>query len=159
MGWEWEGRHYKERNPDAKGTIVREKSGLRIIPLASALCWNWGKWGNCRRGSRKVMWGQYSKLQYFGHLIQRADSVKDPDVGKDRRQEEKGTTKDEIVEWHHWLNGHEFEQVLVDGEGQRSLVCCSSWGHKESDMTERLKETTNLSVFSAMNTYMYIIYV
>ena len=48
-----------------------------------------------------MMWGQYSKLQYFGHLIQRADSVKDPDVGKDRRQEEKGTTKDEIVEWHH----------------------------------------------------------
>ena len=44
MGWEWEGRHYKERNLDAKGTIVRVESGLRIMPLASAPCWNWGKW-------------------------------------------------------------------------------------------------------------------
>ena len=64
-----------------------------------------------------------------------------------------------MVGWLYQLNGHEFEQVMGDGEGQRSLACYSSWGHKESDTTERLKETTNLSVFSAMNTYMYIIYV
>ena len=82
--------------------------------------------------------------------------VKDPDVGKDRRQEEKGMTEDEIVRWHYWLSGHEFEQVLGDGEGQRSLACCSSWGHNESDTTERLKETTKLSAFSAVNTYMYM---
>ena len=47
------------------------------------------------------------------------------------------TTKDEMVGWHHQLNGHEFEQVLGDGEGQRSLECCSPWGHKESDTTEQ----------------------
>ena len=53
---------------------------------------------------------------------------KDSDAGKDWRQEEKGTTVDEMVGWHHWLNGYEFEQALGDGEGQRSLVCCSPWG-------------------------------
>ena len=60
---------------------------------------------------------------------------KDPDAGKDWRQEEKGMTEDEIVEWHHWLNGYKFEQTLGDSEGQRSLVCCSPWGHKELDTT------------------------
>ena len=62
----------------------------------------------------------------------------DPDLGKERRQEEKGMTVDEMVGWHHWLNGHEFEQALGDGDEQGSLVCCSAWGHKESDMTEWL---------------------
>ena len=47
-------------------------------------------------------------------------------------------TEDEMVAWHHQLNGHEFEQTPGDGEGQGSLACCSPWGHKESDMTERL---------------------
>ena len=63
---------------------------------------------------------------------------KDPDAGKDWRQEEKGTTEDEMVEWHHQLNGHEFEQALRDGEGQGSLACCSPWGQKELDTMERL---------------------
>ena len=49
---------------------------------------------------------------------------------KDRRQEEKGTTEDEMVGWHHRLNGHEFEQALGDSEGQGSLACCSSWGRR-----------------------------
>ena len=53
---------------------------------------------------------------------------KDPDVGKDWRQEEKGTTEDEMVGSHHWLKGHEFEQTLGVGEGQGSLACCSPWG-------------------------------
>ena len=51
-------------------------------------------------------------------------------------QEEKRVTEDEMVEWHHQLNGHEFKQTLGDGEGQGSLVCCSPWGRKESDTTE-----------------------
>ena len=63
---------------------------------------------------------------------------KDPDSGKDWRQE-KGTTEDEIVGWHHQLNGHEFEQALGDRQG--SLVCCSPWGHIDSDTTERLNWT------------------
>ena len=78
------------------------------------------------------------KLQYFGHLTGRTDSlektlmlgkIKD---GRRRRQE------DEMVGWHHRLNGREFEQALGVGDGQGSLVCCSPWGHKELDTTERL---------------------
>ena len=61
---------------------------------------------------------------------------KDPDAGKDWRLEEKGTTEDEMVGWHHWLNGHDFEQAPGVGDGQESLVCCSPWGPKESAMTE-----------------------
>ena len=63
---------------------------------------------------------------------------KDPDAGKDRGQKEKGTIEDEMVGWHHRLNGHEFEQAPGDGEGQESLACCSPWGHKELDRAERL---------------------
>ena len=59
---------------------------------------------------------------------------KDLDAGKDRGQE-KWMTEDEMVGWHHQLNGYEFEQTLGDGVGQGSLVCCSSWGSKVSDMT------------------------
>ena len=68
---------------------------------------------------------------------------KDPDTGKDWRQEEKGTTKDEMVGWHHWLNGHEFEQAQGDGEGHGSLACCRPWGSKELDMTEQLNNNDN----------------
>ena len=63
---------------------------------------------------------------------------KNPDAGKDWRQEEKWATKDEMVGWHHWLDGHEFQQALGVGDGQGCLVCCSPWGHKESAMTEPL---------------------
>ena len=60
---------------------------------------------------------------------------KDPDAGKDWRQEERGATEDEMVEWHHRLYGLEFEQALGDSEEQGSLVCCSSWDHKQTDTT------------------------
>ena len=63
---------------------------------------------------------------------------KDWDVGEDWRQEEKGMTEDEMAWWHHRLDGHEFEWTLGVGDEQGDLVCCSSRGHKESDMTERL---------------------
>ena len=66
---------------------------------------------------------------------------KDPGTGKDRRQEEKGMTEDEMVGWHHRLDGRESEQAPGVGDGQGSLVCCSPWGRKESDMTERLNWT------------------
>ena len=66
---------------------------------------------------------------------------KDLDVGQDRRHEEKGMTEDEMVGWHHWLNGHEFEQAPGVGDGQGILVCCSSWGRKESDTAEWLNWT------------------
>ena len=61
---------------------------------------------------------------------------KDPDAGRDWGQEEKGTTEDEMAGWHHWLDGHELEWTLGDGDGQGGLACCDSWGHKESDTSE-----------------------
>ena len=63
---------------------------------------------------------------------------KDPDAGKDWGQEEKGMTEDEKVRWHHQLSGNEFVWTPGAGDGQGGLACCSSWGHKESDMTEWL---------------------
>ena len=68
---------------------------------------------------------------------------KDCDAGKDWGQE-KRATEDEMVAWHHRLNGHEFEQTPGDSEGQKGLVCYSPWGHKESDMTEWLNNTNNI---------------
>ena len=66
---------------------------------------------------------------------------KDPDTGKEWGQEEKGITEDEVVGWHHWLNGDGFGWTPGVGDRQGSLVCCSSWGHKESDTTARLNWT------------------
>ena len=66
---------------------------------------------------------------------------KDPDAGKDWGQEEKGMTEDEMVGWHHQLNGHEFGWTLGVGDGQGGLACCYPWGSKESDTTEQLKWT------------------
>ena len=66
---------------------------------------------------------------------------KDPDAGKDWGQEEKGMTEEEMVGWHHRLSGHGFGWTPGVGDGQGGLACCSSWGHKESDMTEQLNWT------------------
>ena len=79
--------------------------------------------------------------------MQRASSLgKTLMLGKieGRRRREKETTEVEMVGWHHRLNGHEFEQGLGDGEGQGSLACCSPWGRKELDMTERLNNNKRL---------------
>ena len=70
---------------------------------------------------------------------------KDPAAGNDWRWEGKGTTEDEMVGWHHWLYGHEFEPAPGAGDGQASLVCCSPWDRKESDTTERLNWTEPFS--------------
>ena len=84
-------------------------------------CWSWSS----------NIWPLDVKIQLTG---------KDPDAAKDWRQEEKWATRDEMVGWHHQLNGYEFEQTLGNREGQRSLACCSPWGHTESDMTEWLNK-------------------
>ena len=77
--------------------------------------------------------------------------VKNWFVGKDWRQEEKRMAEDEMIGWHHQLNGHEFRQALGVGDGQGSLACCSPWGHKESDMAERLNWTEQVFVGWSQN--------
>ena len=89
------------------------------------------------------------KFQYSGHLMWRTDPMekkKNPDSGKDWRLEEKGMTENKMVGWHHQLDGHESEQAPEVGDGQGSLVCCSPWGHKESDMAEWLNWTIGVSL-------------
>ena len=81
------------------------------------------------------------KLQYFGHLMQRTDSLeKTLMLGKIEGSRRRGWPR-MMVEWHHWLDEHEFEQALGVGDGQGGLVCCSLWGHKELDTTEWLNWT------------------
>ena len=87
------------------------------------------------------------KLQYFGHLMRRTDSLEKTLMLEKIKQEEKGTTGNEMVEWHHWLNGHEFEQALGVGFGQGSLACFSTRGCKESDMTEWLNWKITLAAW------------
>ena len=85
------------------------------------------------------------KLLYFGHLMcEELTHGKDPGAGKDWGQEEKGTTEDEIVVWHHRLDGCGFGWIPGVLDGQGGLACCGSWGRKESDTTERLNWTKSL---------------
>ena len=80
------------------------------------------------------------KLQYFGPPDAKSWLIwKDPDIRKDWRREEKGTSEGEMVGWHHWINGYGFGWTPGVGDGQGGLMCCSSWGCKESDTTEQLK--------------------
>ena len=96
--------------------------------------------------------GLILKLQYFGHLMGRANSLENKPWCWERwKAGGKGETEDEMFEWYHWLNGHEFEQPPGDGEGQGSLVCCSLWDYKELDMTKPLNTTnepTEIWIFS-----------
>ena len=87
---------------------------------------------NYAEAETPVLWPPHAKSWLIG---------KDSDAGRDWGQEEKGTTKDEMAEWHHRLDGREFEWTPGVGDGQGGLACCDSWGRKESDMTERLNWT------------------
>ena len=104
-----------------------------------------------RRSNQSIL--KEISLEYFGRIDAEAETLilwppdvknwltgKDPDPGKDWRQEEKETTEDEMVGWHHWLNGHEFGWTLGVGDGQGGLECCSPWCRKEY-MTERLNNS------------------
>ena len=79
-----------------------------------------------------IVWPPHAKSWLIG---------KDSDAGSDWGQKEKGKTEDEMAGWHHWLDGHEFEWTPCVGDGQGGLACCTSWGCKESDMTEQLNWT------------------
>ena len=84
-----------------------------------------------------ILWPPHVKSWLIG---------KDSDAGRDWGQEEKGTIEDEMARWHHRLDGHESEWTPGDGDGQGGLACCDSWGHKESDTTEQLNWTEQLTL-------------
>ena len=88
------------------------------------------------------IWNSSSQLDPWGSTLGLGNSkMKDPDARRDWGQEEKGTTEDDMAGWHHWLDGHAFGWTPGVGDGQGGLACCDSWGHKESDTTERLNWT------------------
>ena len=89
-------------------------------------------WRNDAKPEAPVLWPSHAKSWLIG---------KDSDAGRDWGQEEKGTTEDEMAGWHHWLGGHESEWTPGVGDEQGGLVCCDSWGRKESDTTEWLNWT------------------
>ena len=104
-----------------------------IQPVHSTGDQSWVFFGrNDAEAETPILWPPYAKSWLIG---------KDSDAGRDWGQEEKGTTEDEMAGWHHRLNGREFEWSPGIGEGPGGLVCCNSWGCKESDMTEQLNWT------------------
>ena len=104
-----------------------------IQPVHSKGDQSWVFFGrNDAKAETLVLWPPYAKSWLIG---------KDPEAGRDWGQEEKETTDDEMVGWHHRLDGREFAWTPGVGDEQGGLVCCDSWGHKESDMTERLNWT------------------
>ena len=100
--------------------------------------------GNDANAETPVLWPPHAKSWLIG---------KDSDAGRDWGQEEKGTTEDEMVGWHHRLKGRRFGWTPVVGDGQGALVCCNSWGRKESDMTERLNWTELETIALTTQTY------
>ena len=125
-----------------------KKAERRRIDAFKLWCWRrlWRVPWTARRSNQSILKEispEYSleglvlklKLQYFGHLMQRIDSLKRSWCWERLKAEEKGKTEDKMVGWHHLLNGCEFEQALGVDDGQGSLVCCTPWGRKETDRT------------------------
>ena len=118
---------------------------FEIQPVHSEGDQLWDFFGrNDAKAETPVLWPPHAK----SWLIE-----KDSDAGRDGGQEEKGMTEDEMAGWHHWLDGHEFGWTPDVGDGQGGLVCCDSWGCKESDMTERLSWTEWLFFINLAKTW------
>ena len=137
-----------------------------VFPVVRYACENWLMLSNCGTGEdSRVSWTvrrsnqsilketipKYSleelmlKLQYFGHLVWRVKSLEKTLMLGNIEGKGQGVAEHEMFGWHHWLNGHESEQTTGDSEGQESLVCCSLWGHKESDTIERLNNNKKVN--------------
>ena len=107
-----------------------QDSCIKLLSPCSYLIVIWDFFGrNDAKAETPVLWPPHAKSWFIG---------KDPDAGRVWGQEEKGTTEDEMAEWHHWLDGRESQWTLGVGDGQGGLACCDSWGRKESNMTEWL---------------------
>ena len=131
------------------------RHSLANLCIAKVDCWDTTKihskgdqsWAFFGRNDAKAetpgLWPSHAESWLIG---------KDSDAGRDWGQEEKGTTENEMAGWHHWLDGHEFELTLGVGDGQGGLACCDSWGGKESNMTEPLNWTEDIT-----DTILYIL--
>ena len=127
-----------EKTPAPQEKSPLDRKGIKLVNLKGNQPW--------------ILIGRMeaeTKLQYFGHLMQTADSKKAPDAEKDWGQKERSEPENEMARWHHQCNGHECGQTSRDSVGQKGLACCSPWGHKESDMTGQLNNN-NLDVMSVL---------
>ena len=116
-----------------KKTLESPLDCKEIQPVHSEGDQPWDFFGrNDVKAETPVLWPPHAKSRLIG---------KDSDAGRNWRQEEKGTTEDEMAGWHHQLDGREFEWTPGVGDAQGGLACCDSWGHKELDTTERLNWT------------------
>ena len=116
-----------------KKTLVSPLDCKEIQPVHSEGDQPWDFFGRTdAKAETPLLWPPHVKSWLMG---------KDSDAGRDCGQEEKGTAEDEMAGWHHWLYGRDSEWTPEDGDAQGGLVCCDSWGHKESDTTERLNWT------------------
>ena len=107
-------------------------------------------WKNYAKAEAPILWPPYAKSQLIG---------KGPDAREDWRQKEKGVAKDATMGCHHWLNGHEFEQIPGDSNGQGSLVSFTPWGFKESDTTWKLNNSSSHLYGKRMWKRIYYIYI
>ena len=130
-------------------TVVLEKTlespldCKEIQPVYSKGDQSWVFFGrNDAKVETAVLWPPHAKSWLIG---------KDPDAGKDWGQEEKGATEDEMVGWHHWLNGHVFEQTLGNGEGQGSLACCKEVTKESQRVTRRSQRIAELDMTEWLN--------
>ena len=147
--WMWELDHKESWTPKnwCFWTVVLEKTlespldCKEIQPVHPKRDQSWVFIGRTdAEAETPILWPLHAKSWLIG---------KYPDAGKDWRQKQKGTTEDEMLGWHHWPDGHEFEQAPGVGDGQGSLACCSPWGRQESDMTEWLN--SNNTRFQAVS--------
>ena len=113
-----------------------------------------------RKSILNIHWKDWTEASIFWPLNVKSPLIrKDPEAGKGWRQEEKRATDEEIVGWHHWLNGHEFEQALGAGDGWESMACCSPRGHKELETTVQLKvNNAQILNFLIFRTYFPLTY-
>ena len=142
---------------DAPGWWHPQKQDDTQPMLPQTFCLYWCAFTKREMETPSLQEGHFSvaflkNLYYIYWLI-----GKDPNAGKDWRQEEKGTTEDEMVGWHHWLDGHEFEWTLGVGDGQEDLACCSPWGRKELDTAEQLNWTDNIYIIYFICIIIYVI--
>ena len=116
-----------------ENTLESPLDSKEIQPVHPKGDWSWVFIGRTdAEAETPVLWPPHAKSWLIG---------KDPDAGRDRGQEEKGMTENEMAGWHHRLSGQEFKETPGVCDGQGGLACCDSWGHKESDMTEQLNWT------------------
>ena len=129
--WHWKAWH-AVLSVTSHGSCAALECTSTVFPMAIELLFSptdmeWQDWAHVQLWKRNPH--EWVTTELIG---------KDPDAGRDWGQEEKGTTEDEMAGWHHQLDGHEFEWTPGVGDGQGGLVCCDSWGHKQSDTTEQL---------------------